>query len=128
MSFLDWLRSFALLGLPVGLVLGLWIGWAIRAEADAGGYASFRRRALRLGHVAAVMLPLIGGFYALLWHAFGGRAEPEPWLGAAWALGGLALVVVLFLAAWRPALRVLLPLPALVLTAASALFALRLLP
>jgi hypothetical protein len=117
------LLAFALVGVPAGLVAGLALGLVARRDDGWGGYASFRRRAARLGHVALVMLPALGGLYALLLE---GAPEATAWFppaAVAWMSGGVALVAALFLAAWRPALRALLPLPALALCAAAALFA-----
>lgn len=123
MSPLDALRTYALLGLPAGLGLGLCLGLVARHEDGWGGYASPRRRAARLGHVAAVMLPVIGGAYAL-W--LEGRAAPTSALACAaglWIVGGVALVLALLVAAWRPGLRAGVVAPAVALTAASAAFA-----
>ena len=74
MSVLDLLRTYALLGIPVGLGLGLALGLVANRDDGWGGYGSFRRRAARLGHVAAVMLPLLAG-YAYHKKAFAGRAD-----------------------------------------------------
>jgi hypothetical protein len=119
----DALLAFAVLGVPVGLLTGLGLGLVAHREDGWGGYASFRRRAARLGHVALVMLPALAGLYALLLE---GAPEATAWFApaaVAWMVGSVALVAALFLAAWRPALRVLLPLPALTLCAAAVLFA-----
>lgn len=123
MSPLELLTGYALWGLPLGLVSGLCLGLVARHEDGWGGYASFRRRAARLGHVALVMLPLIAGVYALLL----ARRPADPvllaWAARLWVPGAVALCASLFLAAWRPALRCVLPLPATALTAAALLFA-----
>jgi NhaP-type Na+/H+ or K+/H+ antiporter len=112
------LLHYALVGLPCGLVLGLALGLVARRERGWGGYGSFRRRAARLGHVAAVMLPLIGGFYALALGPHPG--DLAQWAARLWIAGGVLLPVVLFLAAWRPRFQLLLPAPATALTLGSA--------
>ena len=118
------LLAYAFLGLPVGLSLGLLLGLVAQHESGWGGYGSFRRRAARLGHIAAVMLPLIAGFYALAL-AQGSGNEPLAWWGVRlWTGGGLLLPLVLFLAAWKPRLRLALPLPASALVSGAAAFAL----
>jgi len=125
----DALFTYAFLGLPAGLLLGLGLGLVARNGADGwGGYASFRRRAARLGHVSVVMLPLIAGFYALALQHWLPPGEPTPllawWAAWLWIGGGSLLPVTLFLAAWRPRLQLTLPVPATALTAGAAAFAL----
>jgi hypothetical protein len=123
MSVSNLLVAYALAGIPVGLLLGMALGLVARREGGWGGYASFRRRAARLGHVAAVMLPLIAGFYglALRTAAFD---EGVARVGALlWTVGGAGLVAALFLAAWRPRLALALPLPALAVVAGGTCFA-----
>jgi len=120
---LDALRAYALLGIPVGLGLGLALGLVARHEGGWGGYASFPRRAVRLGHIAAVMLPVLAGAYAV-W--LGGRPVadgPLAWATVLWIGGGPLLSLSLFVAAWRPRARAAMVVPAVALTAASILFA-----
>jgi hypothetical protein len=125
-SVSDLLIAYAVLGIPVGLLAGLGLGLVARREEGWGGYGSFRRRAARLGHVAAVMLPVVAGFYGLAL-----RAVPveEPlsrvatWL---WVIGSPSLAVALFAAAWRPRLVAALPAPALAVVAGASCFALAL--
>jgi hypothetical protein len=126
--------AYALIGLPVGLLSGLLLGVVANRERgthDAGGwrsYASFRRRAVRLGHVAAIMLPLLGGFYALALGTWGADSSVLPWAAGLWIVGGALLVSVLIVTAWFPLVRYVLPLPALALTTAAVLFALAWVP
>jgi hypothetical protein len=114
--------SYAFLGLPLGLGLGLVLGLVARREDGWGGYGSVRRRSARLGHIAAVMLPLIAGFYAL---ALGDVAgSTAAWLGVRlWITGGTLLPLVLFFAAWRPRFQFALPVPATALTSGAIAFA-----
>jgi len=129
-SVLDILFSFAVAGLPVGMVLGLVLGLpANREDGGAlGGYAGLPRRAARLGHVAAIMLPLIAGFYAL---AFSVRlpGRDVPLLASSlWMGGAVGLVLTLFLTVRFPKVRYVLPLPATALVVAAGLFAFNLFP
>lgn len=118
------LAAFALWGIPVGLTLGLALGLIARSEGGMGGYASFRRRAARLGHVAAVMLPALGGLYSLLLRAVSAPASGLAEAGAClWISGGIALPLCLFAAAWRPGLTILIPLPALAVLAGAVALA-----
>ena len=113
MSVLDFLPTYALLGIPLGLVLGLALGLVANRDEGWGGYGSFRRRAARLGHIAAVALPLLGGFYALGVDAWTVDRGIAAWGAGLWIGGGVLLVTVLFLSAWRRSWRFALPLPAL---------------
>ena len=128
MSVLSPLVTYALVGLPVGLLTGMLLGPIANRVGGMGGYDSLRRRAARLGHVAAVMLPLIAGFYALAFQAWGLPNALVAWAAPLWVYGGIALVAVLFGTAWRPRVRYLLPLPATALTTAAILLALGILP
>lgn len=126
MHAVEALRAYALLGLPVGLVTGLVLALPAKDEAAWGGYGSFRRRAARLGHVCAVMLPVIAGVVSALF-AQAGEArvlEASAATGARlWIAGGIALALALFATAWRPRLRFLLPAPALCVVAGSVFLA-----
>ena len=84
MSVYAWLKAFALVGVPAGLLLGLALGLVANRQDGWGGYGSLRRRAARLGHVAAVALPLLAGFYAVASGIFQvARIMPTSVLGAA---------------------------------------------
>ena len=121
MDPVDLLVRFAAFGVPVGLATGLGLGLVARKADGWGGYAGLRRRAARLGHIAAVMIPALGGVYGLLLEArphAASLAEVGAWL---WVVGGIALPLALFWAAWKPRhLPALVP-PALVVFTASAL-------
>src|SRR5688572_4253749 len=124
MSVHELLIGYAVVGLPLGPLTGLLLGLVARREDGWGGYGSFRRRAARLGHVALVMLPLIAGFYGLALRALP-ASEPVARVGAwLWVVGGPALALALFAAAWRPRLCAALPVPALAVTAGATCFAL----
>ena len=123
MSVLDVLHLFALVGIPTGMLAGLVLGLPANRAEGLGGYAGLRRRAARLGHVAAVMLPLIGGFYALSFTVRHPGVD-APLLASLLFMGGAALLVLtLFLAAWRPLVRYVLPVPATAVLLGAGLFA-----
>jgi hypothetical protein len=127
-SVLSHLFTYALAGIPIGLLSGLLLGMVANKSDGMGGYGSLRRRAMRLGHIAAVMLPLIAGFYALAASALDASAPLLAWAVPLWIAAAWGLVLVLFATGWRPRLRYLLPLPASGLTTAAVLFALALFP
>ena len=99
-----------------GFGTGALLGLRFHEEGMAGGYGSFRRRTMRLGHVALVAL----GMLQLLVSA--GPPEARSVASSAMLLAGsVAMPAVCFLTAWRPGLRRLFPLPVLLLAGAAAL-------
>ena len=109
-----------------GMILGALLGMAFGVHAEsrdwAGGYGSFRRQALRLGHVAAFALGIINVLYGLCtrglvllpdWAAVAGTV--------AMIIGGFLMPAVCLAAAWRRSLKYLFPLPATCVLAALAI-------
>jgi hypothetical protein len=108
---LGWLLVLA------GFVSGAMLGLGFHRADFLGGYASLRRRLVRLGHIACVALGVLNVLHALApWPAPGSVAAQVA--GAGLALGGVAMPLVCFLAAWRPSLRHLFALPVASLVAA----------
>jgi hypothetical protein len=103
-----------------GFASGATIGVHFHREDFLGGYASFRRRILRLGHIALVGLGVLNVLYSL------SAAGSEPSLrstvaAASWVVGGMTMPAVCFLSAWRPGLRGLFFIPVVTLALAAAL-------
>jgi hypothetical protein len=112
--FAGW--GMALAGVVSGALLGMWF----HRDDFLGGYTSFRRRILRLGHIALVALGAINVLYSY---------SPPPCTGGAAAasataasalfvVGGISMPLVCFLTAWRQSLRRLFPIPVAALVAA----------
>jgi len=94
-----------------GAVSGAAMGLCFHREDWLGGYGSFRRRLLRLGHIAFFGL----GFLNLLF-AFSVRALPiaAPFgevAAAGFVLGAATMPLTCFLAAWKTPFRQLFPVP-----------------
>lgn len=124
MSVPDLLILHALVGIPLGLAAGALLGPVARRTDGWGGYGSFRRRALRLGHVSLVMLPLLSGFYGLCADNLGTVPRLAQVGAPLWVAASLALSAALGLAAWRERLASrLLPLPAAATIAGAILLA-----
>jgi len=103
-----------LCGFGTGALLGL----RFHEERMAGGYGSFRRRTMRLGHVAFVAL----GMLQLMVSA--APAELRSPLSSTLLIGGAVLMpLVCFLTAWRSTFRHFFVLPVLLLAGAAALYA-----
>lgn len=87
-----------------GFAAGAVIGLGFHHEAFLGGYASLRRRMVRLGHIALAALGMMNVIFAL-------SPWPEPGSAAAitasyaFAIGGISMPAACFLTAWRERFR-----------------------
>ncbi len=111
--------AFGWLWITLGFASGLLLGLFFHRDDWLGGYASFRRRMLRLGHIAAVALGAINILFALTVE----RTDLAGWERsvAAWGflVGGASMPLVCALTAWLKPLRTLFAIPvACLLTAA----------
>jgi len=102
-----------------GFVVGAGLGLGFHRQDFWGGYDSFRRRIVRLGHIALEALGLLNLLFAMSpW------PRPETWWSAAaspcFVAGGVAMPCVCFLAAWKKPFRHLFVLPVLALVLAVA--------
>jgi len=89
---------------------GAVIGLFFHRAAFLGGYGSWQRRMLRLGHIACAALGMLNLIVAL-----------SPASSPSLAIGGVLMPAVCFLSAWRENCRHLFFLPVLILVAAVAL-------
>lgn len=99
---------------------GAIIGLGFHKEEFLGGYGSFRRRLLRLGHVACAALGLLNVAYGLSPIATGGstlHALPGQLLLA----GAFAMPTLCFLTAWKSGFRHLFFIPVSLLSGAVIL-------
>jgi hypothetical protein len=98
-------------------VSGAAIGLHFYRDDFLGGYTMFRRRMLRLGHIALAGLGIINILYAQ-----GSFASVETETGTvasiAFIVGGVTMPAVCFLSAWRPVFRCLFVIPVVALIAA----------
>jgi hypothetical protein len=104
-------------------VTGALIGLFFHRDDFWGGYASFRRRIVRLGHISQAALGMMNVLYGL-------SPWPNPSLddaqAASWCFlaGGVAMPLVCFLSGWRENFRYLFFVPVALLIMA-AIFTLR---
>jgi len=98
------------IGMLGGVISGALIGLFFEREDWMGGYASFRRRLARLGHIAFFGLGFLNVAFALTT-----KGLPESaWLAtASWSLvvGAASMPVCCFLSAWRSGFVRLFPIP-----------------
>src|SRR5262245_57722563 len=103
-------------------VTGAGLGLFFHRDDFLGGYASFRRRILRLGHIAQAALGMMNVLYGLSpWPA----ADCPEAAVAGWAfvVGGVSMPAVCFLSAWKKPFRHLffIPVTALIVAAVTTL-------
>lgn len=101
------------LGMLAGAVSGAWIGLFFQREEWLGGYGSFRRRLVRLGHIACFGLGFVNVLFATSADVL--TLAPAPARLASWSLvvGAITMPACCFLCAWRAALRPLFAVPVL---------------
>jgi len=102
-------------------ITGAAVGLFFHRDDFWGGYASFRRRIVRLGHVAQAALGMLNVLYALSPPASPSFLETVASLS--FVVGGVSMPAVCFLAGWKKPFRHLffVPVTALVLAVLSTL-------
>ncbi len=116
----------AWIGFLLGCLVGAIPGMFFHDPEWLGGYSSWRRRMMRLAHIAFFGIGFLNLSFALTARSLGIAAD----LGAPSALlvgGAVAMPGVCYLSAWRRGFRHLFFIPALSVTAGIGLFAWRLL-
>jgi len=111
-----------------GAISGAHIGLRLHREDWLGGYQSFRRRLLRLGHIAFFGLGFINILFALSASAPGMR-DAFTDLASPLLVGGAATMpLVCFLSAWKPVFRHAFFIPVVLTAAGIVAFLLNWLP
>ncbi|MBL8399414.1 MAG: hypothetical protein JNL84_14935 [Candidatus Accumulibacter sp.] len=108
----------AWIGILLGMLSGALIGLFFHHQAWLGGYDSWRRRLLRLGHISFFGIAFLNLAFASTFNLVTG----DPPAFAAWSLlaGAVLMPAVCFLAAWRQPFRHLFFLPVLSLLSGVA--------
>lgn len=112
-------------GFALGCVAGAVIGLFFHDANWLGGYASWPRRMLRLGHIALFGIGILNLFFGLTVRALGLTDVPA-WISHLLLVAAVGMPAVCFLAAWQKPLRHLFFIPALAATAALVGFVWRL--
>ena len=115
---LNWYYGWS--SLLAAFLTGIPLGLSFHREDFWGGYTSFRRRIVRLGHVALAALGMVNVLFALSpWPRLENRfAKPA---SIAFVIGGVAMSAVCFLAGWKPIFRHLFFIPVIALISAVVL-------
>ena len=115
------------LAVLAGLLSGAAIGLFFHREEWLGGYASWRRRMLRLGHISLFGIAFLNLALVLTAGALGAE-RGLAWPSRLLILGAVAMPLVCGLSAWRKPFRHLFFLPALSVIAGIGLFLRGILP
>ena len=105
-------------GMMFGLVSGAVIGLRFHREDFAGGYASFPRRMLRIGHLAFFGLGIINVVFALTLTSSGVVLSYPAVASASLAAAVFLMPTVCFLTAWKKPFRHIFPLPVILVAIA----------
>jgi hypothetical protein len=114
----------AWLAILAGLTTGTASGLFFHDESWMGGYGSWRRRIMRLGHISFFGTAFLNlAFVLSVGHLH--LAGPPPVASAGFAIGAVAMPAVCFLSAWRESFRYLFFIPVASLIVATGDFCLR---
>lgn len=102
----NWWAGWSLI--LAAFLTGAVIGLGSHRETYLGGYATYRRRMTRLGHIALAALGMLNVLFGLSPLA---PSTPASVASIAWIVGAIAMPAVCFLAAWREPLRQLFFIP-----------------
>jgi hypothetical protein len=108
----------------VGLAAGALIGLFFHDDAWLGGYGTWRRRMVRLGHIAFLGTGLLN-VAAALTIAHRATAALPAWVSGLLVLGAVTMPSVCFLCAWRDEFRHLFVIPVASLIVGTAMIALQ---
>lgn len=99
------------LAMLTGVVSGALIGLFFHAEDWLGGYNSYRRRLVRLGHTSFFGLGFVNLFFATTAPALHLRAGNLKIASVSFIIAAISMPICCFLSAWRKPLRHLFPVP-----------------
>jgi len=99
------------IGLLLGVLSGALIGLFFHRDDFMGGYQSFRRRLVRLGHISFFGLGFLNFFFVLTGALLGfSEAQARP-AAVALLVGAATMPTVCFLTAWKKPIRHLFFIP-----------------
>ncbi len=95
----------------LGIVSGAVIGLFFHKEEWAGGYSSFRRRMLRLGHISFFGIGFINLMFGLTLQVITLPISHTSIASFGFLIGVITMPLCCFLSAWRKPFRHLFPVP-----------------
>ena len=99
------------IGMLLGAISGAGIGLFFHQEGWMGGYGSFRRRMLRLGHIAFFGLGFLNIMYGLTVKTLSLPLWSIEISSFGFLVAAIAMPLCCFLTAWNPLGRYLFPIP-----------------
>ncbi len=96
-----------------GALSGAFLGLFFDRDGWAGGYASFRRRMLRLGHISFFGIGFLNLLFGLTLTAVALPVTHSRIASAGFLVAVIAMPACCFLTAWKKPLRHLFPIPVL---------------
>jgi hypothetical protein len=94
-----------------GVFSGALVGLFFHAEDWLGGYNSYRRRLVRLGHISFFGLGFVNLFFATTVPALHLRAPNLKIASLSFVVAVISMPICCFLSAWHKPLRHLFPIP-----------------
>ncbi len=116
---MNWIGGWTLMLL--GLASGVWMGLFFHRSDFLGGFNSWPRRCVRLGHIALMALGMLNLIYALAVRGDPTAGLPDLLASPAFLIAGISMPAACFLCAWRRLLLPIYVLPVVALAAALAL-------
>jgi hypothetical protein len=107
----EWNMLAGWMGMIFGLVSGAAVGLFFHRESFAGGYASYRRRMMRLGHIAFFGLGILNVIFALTLNSTGVVLGYPGIASISLIAAAILMPATCFLSAWRKSFRHLFVLP-----------------
>jgi hypothetical protein len=104
------------MGMLAGVVSGAIVGLFFHREDWMGGYASYRRRLMRLGHISFFGIGLVNILFAATSAQLGLSTSFFRIASDALIVGAITMPACCFLSAWRKPMRHLFPVPVLAVT------------
>jgi hypothetical protein len=111
----------AWIGILFGFIAGAILGLFFHDENWMGGYASWRRRMARLGHISFFGIALINLIFSLSLTVFNVQIT-SPYPSYLFIAGAITMPLVCFLSAYNKKFRHLFPVPVLCLVAGTLVF------
>lgn len=115
------IQTFGWFWLTLGMLTGVFLGLGFSRENWLGGYASWPRRLLRLGHIAMTVLGLLCVVFA---QSLPRLALASPWpalASALWIAGAILMPLACLIAAFFPRTVPLFALPVISLIGAGTI-------
>ena len=119
---MDWCIQFAWCWLTAGSVSGVGLGLCFHRPDWLGGYGSWRRRLLRLGHIAFFGTGLLCLAMGLTTQQLGLNGNTVLWSQTLMITGAITMPIVCFLSAWKQPARFAFPVPVTSLLLGIGLF------